>query len=88
MQGSTCSDLRSIAAKNRGRYLEGAQRAGAGINLMLPVRTTFPYNAVPDVSAAALRAEASRIRKLVNTTTAAIIEIGCALISVKQSRTI
>jgi hypothetical protein len=52
---------------------------------MLPVRATFTYDIVPAVTAAALRAEASRIRKLVNTTTAAIIEIGCALISVKQS---
>jgi hypothetical protein len=52
---------------------------------MLPARATFTYDIVPAVTAAALRAEASRIRKMVNTTTAAIIEIGCALISVKQS---
>ena len=52
---------------------------------MLPARATFPYDVVPAVTAAALRAEGSRIRKMVNTTTAAIIEIGCALISVKQS---
>ncbi len=37
---------------------------------MLPARATFAYDAVPAVSAAVLRAEASRIRKLVNTTTA------------------
>ncbi len=37
---------------------------------MLPARATFTYDAVPAISAAALRAEASRIRKLVNTTTA------------------
>jgi hypothetical protein len=52
---------------------------------MLPARATFTYDAVPAVSAEALRAEACRIRKLVNTTTAAIIEIGLSLISAKQS---
>jgi Protein of unknown function (DUF3102) len=52
---------------------------------MLPARATFAYDAVPAVSAAVLRAEASRIRKMVNSTTAAIIEIGRALIGVKQS---
>ena len=52
---------------------------------MLPARATFAYDAVPAVSAAVLRAEASRIRKMVNSTTAAIIEIVRALIGVKQS---
>jgi hypothetical protein len=37
---------------------------------MLPARATFAYDAVPAVSAAVLRAEASRIRKMVNATTA------------------
>jgi hypothetical protein len=52
---------------------------------MLPARATFIYDVVPTVTAQALRAEASRIRKMVNSTTAAIIEIGRALIGVKQS---
>jgi hypothetical protein len=52
---------------------------------MLPARAPFTYEAVPTITAAALRAEGSRIRKLVNGTTAAIIEIGSTLISVKQS---
>ena len=41
---------------------------------MLPARATFAYDAMPAVSAAVLRAEASRIRKMVNSTTAAIID--------------
>jgi hypothetical protein len=32
---------------------------------MLPARATFTYDVVPAVTAAALRAEASRIRKMV-----------------------
>ena len=44
----------------------------------------FDYNGVPAVTAAALRAEASRIRKLVKATTASIIEAGRALIAVKE----
>ena len=41
---------------------------------MLPARATFAYDAVPAVSAAVLRAAARRIRKMVNSTTAAIID--------------
>jgi hypothetical protein len=41
---------------------------------MLPARATFSYDIVPAVTAAALRAEVSRIRKMVNSTTAAIID--------------
>jgi hypothetical protein len=48
-------------------------------------RATFTYDAMPAVTAAALRTEARRIREMVITTTTAIIEIGRALISVKQS---
>lgn len=52
---------------------------------MLPARATFTYDAAPAVSAAVLRAEAIRIRKMVNSTTEAIIEIGRALLGAKQS---
>ena len=45
---------------------------------------SFDYNLVPEVKAAALRAEATRIRKLVKATTASIIEAGCALMAVKE----
>jgi Protein of unknown function (DUF3102) len=52
---------------------------------MLPARATFTYDVVPAVTAAALRAQASRIRKMVSGTTKAFIEIGNDLIAVKQS---
>jgi hypothetical protein len=60
-------------------------RARERFRLMLPTRKTFTYDFVPAVTAATLRAEASRIRKMVNITTEAIIGIGAALISIKQS---
>lgn len=53
--------------------------------MMLPAPARFDYDAVPAVTAKALRAQASRIRKTVSGATKAIIEIGCDLIAVKQS---
>jgi hypothetical protein len=43
----------------------------------------FDYNGLPAVKAAALRAEASRIRKLLKATVPTIIEVGRSLIEVK-----
>jgi hypothetical protein len=43
----------------------------------------FDYNGLPTVKAAALRAEASRIRKLLKATVPTIIEVGRSLIEVK-----
>jgi hypothetical protein len=52
---------------------------------MLPARATFAYDAVPAVSAAVLRVEASRILKMVNSTTAAIIDQGEELTKRRQA---
>jgi Protein of unknown function (DUF3102) len=51
--------------------------------MMLPARSTFTYDGLPAVTAAALRAEAGRIRKLLKATVPTIIEVGRALIEVK-----
>lgn len=52
---------------------------------MLPARATFTYDVVPAITAEALRAQASRIRKMVGGTTKIAIEIGLDLLAVKQS---
>jgi Protein of unknown function (DUF3102) len=51
--------------------------------MMLPAVSTFTYDGLPAVTAAALRAEAGRIRKLLKATVPTIIEVGRALIEVK-----
>ena len=52
--------------------------------VILPVSgAAFDYDEVPPVTAATLRAQAARIRKLVKTTTSTIIEVGRDLAAVK-----
>jgi hypothetical protein len=46
---------------------------------------SFDYGGVPAVTGAALRAQASRIRKLVKTTMAAIIQVGTDLMAVQKT---
>jgi hypothetical protein len=51
---------------------------------MFPARATFAYEAVPTVTAAALRAQAGKIRNLIGSTTVAIIEAGNDLRAARQ----
>jgi hypothetical protein len=55
------------------------------IPAILPTSASFDYDGIPSVAATTLRSQAVRIRKLVKTTMATVIEAGKELISVKQS---